>query len=102
MGEGLQVFDSGGNVVMDISTIVGRQIAIIDASAISGSMSIAGLSDGTPFAIPILNTAGGVTGYGAITAPVVTFSGNTVSWTRQNYPFVGATIPSCQLLLGVY
>ncbi|WP_156369530.1 hypothetical protein [Duganella sp. Leaf126] len=90
-----------GDLVMDVSTLVGRQIAIIDASAMTGSAVVAGLDQGIPFAIPVMDTRTGISGYAAITLPVVTFSGNTVSWQRQGYNFV-SEVPPCQLVLGVY
>ncbi|KQQ31985.1 hypothetical protein ASF61_16755 [Duganella sp. Leaf126] len=86
---------------MDVSTVVGRQIAIIDASAMTGSAVVPGLDQGIPFAVPVMDTRTGISGYAATTLPIVTFSGNTVSWQRKGYEFV-SSVPPCQLVLGVY
>jgi len=99
MAAGLQVWDASGNLILDTSTIVGRIIGIIDASASSGSATVAGLDQGTPFAIPQLTQSSSVL-YGTNTYPNCTFSGTTVSWTRDTWPG-GITLQPCNLILGV-
>jgi hypothetical protein len=99
MAYGLQTWDANGNLLIDTSTIIGRIIGVIDASAASGSATVAGLDQGTPFAIPQLYQ-GTAQDYGTNTYPDCTFSGNTVSWTRQSYPS-GVGLAPCNLILGV-
>lgn len=109
MEAGLQAFDPvTGATNMDISTIVGRLIATIDASAMGGSVAVAGLDQGIPFAIPIMDSTygdhwseAGRYSCPTITLPVCTFSGNVVSWTRQAMPANTVAAPACQLILGV-
>lgn len=99
MPAGLQVWDEAGNLIIDTSTFMGRLIASIDASAMSGTATVPGLDQGIPFAIPILDVGSGVQTYATVSMPQVTFSGNSVSWTRQTPASGGA--PACQLILGV-
>lgn len=102
MPAGLQVWDGSGNIMLDTSTIIGRTLGIIDASASSGSANVPGLDQGTPFAIPLLgqNAYPTTPQYDALTIPRCTFSGTTVSWVRQAIP-TGYSTPSCKLVLGV-
>lgn len=101
MTMGLQVWDAQGRLIIDQSTVMGRVIGIIDANASSGSAYVAGLDQGTPFAIPMLqqDAQNGPT-FGTNTYPDCSFSGNTVSWTRQARPS-GVPLAPCKLLLGV-
>jgi hypothetical protein len=100
MTVGLQVWDASGNLIIDQSTVLGRVIAIIDANTSSGSVSVPGLDQGTPFAIPMLQQ-GGASETPTNTYPDCTFSGTVVSWTRQAYPS-GTALAACKLLLGVH
>lgn len=99
MPAGLQIWDEAGNFILDTTSIVGRLIGTIDASAMSGSVNVVGLDQGTPFAIPIMDVGSGAQTYSTISLPIVTFSGSTVSWTRQG--IASGTPVSCQLILGV-
>lgn len=100
MPAGLQVWLPDGTLVIDTSTYLGRTLAVIDASAISGSVSVAGVDQGIPFAIPVLHSTGGNITVGAVTIPQCTFSGSTMSWIRQAPP-TGYVMPGCTLILGV-
>ena len=100
MAAGMQVWDAQGNIIFDTTSIVGRVIGVIDASATSGSAVVVGLDQGTPFAIPQLQKNTLSILINTDSYPVCTFSGNTVSWTRYSYP-VGVQLTSCNLILGV-
>lgn len=99
MPAGLQVWDTDGVLQIDTSSYIGRLIGTIDASAATGSTSLAGLDSGLPFAIPVTQQIDGQYS-GMESIPVCTFSGNTVTWTRQSPP-TGYSMPSCTLILGV-
>lgn len=102
MPDGLQTWDENGNILIDTTTVVGRTLGVIDASAASGSATVVGLDQGTPFAVPLIQGGGNsyYYVYDALTIPRCTFSGTTVSWVRQAPP-IGYGTPSCSLLLGV-
>lgn len=101
MTMGLQVWDEQGRLMINQSTVMGRVIGMIDASAARGSAYVPGLDQGAPFAIPILQQgSNGFVQFGTNTYPDCTFTGNTVSWTRQAYP-LGVPLAACKLILGV-
>lgn len=100
MGIGLEVFDAQGNSIFNTTSIVGRLIGVIDASAASGSAVVPGLDQGTPFAIPQLLQASVNANINTNSYPICTFNGNTVSWVRHAYPTYTA-LPGCNLILGV-
>jgi hypothetical protein len=99
MTVGLQVWDEQGRLMIDQTTVLGRLVGIIDANTASGSAYVAGLDQGVPFAIPMLQQDSAAH-YGTNTYPNCTFNGNVVSWTRQAYP-TGVALAACKLLLGV-
>lgn len=100
MPAGLQVWLPDGTQVIDTSTYIGRTLATVDASAISGSVVVPGLDQGIAFAIPILHSSAGNITVGAVTIPLCSFSGTTLSWTRQAPP-AGYALPGCTLITGV-
>lgn len=100
MPAGLQVWLPDGTQVIDTSTYIGRTLVTVDASAISGSVVVPGLDQGIPFAIPVLHSNAGNITVGAVTIPQCTFSGTTLSWTRQAPP-TGYALPGCTLIMGV-
>lgn len=101
MTMGLQVWDEQGRLMIDVSTVMGRLIGVIDANTASGSAYVPGLDQGTPFAIPMLAQGSNAAAqFGTNTFPNCTFNGNTVSWTRMVYPF-GTPLLACKLVLGV-
>lgn len=104
MGIGVQTFNASGVIDMDTTTQVGRLLKIIDASASSGSVNIAGLANGVGFAVPILYEAvAGGTGaisYAMQGAPYVSFNGMTMSWTR-NPPPTNSSLGPAYLIVGV-
>lgn len=99
MGFGLEIYDPAGVKMMDASTLVGRLIAIIDCNTASGSAVVTGLDQGVPFGIPMVQLAPSYPS-GTHSYPDCTYSGNTVSWTRQTIPG-GPSLPPCKLVLGV-
>lgn len=73
---GLQVWDEAGRVVMDSTTRLGLAIGVLQTGTSNGSYSDARLLGGSPFII-VSPDSMGLT----ISVPVVTVSGQTVSWT---------------------
>lgn len=102
MAQGLQVWDANGILQLDTSRLMGRFLTVIDASAPTGAVDIAGLNTGTGFAVPLsdANPEDPNQQNAAMCYPVCSFSGNTISWSRPDAP-VGWSRPSCQLLVGV-
>lgn len=92
MGVGLQIFDGGGNVVLDTSTRAGRVlgIALINAGS-SGSLTNSGFSEGTPFWQAMGDYGSRVVG------PAVSVNGNTLSWS-----WPASSSGQFRLLYGVY
>lgn len=98
MGHGLEIYDPAGVLMMNAATLVGRLIGIIDCNTASGSAYVAGLDQGVPFAIPMIQLASAYN-YGTNSYPDCTYGGNTVYWTRQET--AGLAMPPCKLILGV-
>ena len=75
MPQGLQVWDSSGNLIVDTNSSLGVILGThtITKSAGNGSLSVGDLSLGTPFFTVITSTG---TFY-----PIVSVSGSTISWT---------------------
>lgn len=100
MAAGAQTYDANGYLQLDTSSFVGRFVAIVTIPATaSGSMTVAGLSAGTGFAIPYPVNAS-AQGMHFATAPACSFSGNTLSWIRPANPS-WPTMQPMQLLVGV-
>lgn len=104
MSAGLQVFDSSGKLVLDSSSYIGRFISIINASASRGSASVPGIVGKEPFWSCIVysrNQSGTNSVISSIqTAPYVTFSGSTVSWTRSSPP-KGFVLNTAYIIVGI-
>ena len=96
MPAGFQAWDASGNTVVDLSTRLGRILGVHTTGSSNGSITNAGLAQGTPFALvsqPNSTVANGGTFY---PSPTVSFSGTTMSWT-----FPGTGAPST-IVYGVY
>lgn len=98
MPAGLQVFNDDGSILLDTSYVIGRLLGVIDCNSASGSAYMAGLDQGIPFAVPMIQISTAYN-YGTNSYPNCTFSGNTVSWTRQTA--AALNLPPCKLILGV-
>lgn len=103
MAAGLQVWDAQGVQILDTSTFVGRFLASVNiGTGTSGSFVVAGLSQGIPFAIPVIvanNSSQSYLSPTMLTMPVCTYSGDTVNWTRIQ-PGNSSGLPSCTLIVG--
>ena len=93
MAHGLQVFDSSGNTIIDISTKVGNIVGTVNTGTTNGSVTDSKLSTGIP--IYILYS---LATYSAA-QPVVTASGSTISWDWGSISS-GGRVP-CILIYGV-
>ncbi|MCE0495775.1 hypothetical protein [Vibrio salinus] len=109
MPAGLQVFTSSGLKILDTSSLIGRQIGsfTVPANSVSGAVTVVGLDQGIPFVIP--QVSGGTTGVflgtqvvNAIFVPKCTFSGTTVSWSRNSKGSAPYTLPAVTFFVGVY
>lgn len=93
--QGLQVFDRGGNIVLDITDRLSRVLGSVNTGAVAGSTSNAALSSGTPWH---MNTNADGTIMGTSDAQcVVSFSGTTMSWS-----YGAGTAKNVDILYGVY
>lgn len=90
MPAGIQVWDSAGVLVVDISDRLARVLGTFNVFSGPGSRVDANLASGTPWAVvtPLSVTENGM--------PVVTFntSTNTMSWTNA--------AAACTITYGVY
>lgn len=96
MSYGVRTFDANGGVIIDTSSRLSRVLGetTVSASSITGSVSVAGFDQGTPWWACV---AGGTTqGYFNIT-PSISRSGNTLSWDWGNLPRA-----NCKLIFGVF
>lgn len=75
MSEGLQIFNSSGVVVLDISDDTGKTLGIANITAnTAGSVTDARFSFGQPFWVILLEDSGNY--------PLVTYNSNTLSWNN--------------------
>ena len=80
MPQGLQIWDSSGNLVFDTNTAAGRVLGIADITATtSGSASNAGFATGTAFWFFQTKTTSYFT-----EVPSITLSGTTLSWDNTS------------------
>ena len=80
MPQGIQVWDAGGNLILDTSTVTVRILAVITiAGNTSGNVTSTQFSTGIPFYFfqPFQYLIGNF-------QPTVTFTGNTMSWSLPN------------------
>lgn len=79
---GLQTFDSEGDLMVDTNDRLGRLLGYLTGQANEGTITDDKLLEGTPWAVFILeNTYGGAS---FLVEPV--FDGNTMSWSRTDFP----------------
>lgn len=94
MPQGLQVFDAGGNLTLDVTDRISRVLGVVTIAAnASGSVSSAGFSGLSPFwfCVPLASFDSYL--------PEFSFDAgtNTLSWT---WPFTG--VADCRLVYGAY
>lgn len=93
MPQGLQVFNSGGAVICDITDRLTRMLGSQTISG-NGSIVVSQFSQGAGFyfTIPLAEFEGALTQY-----PIVEISGTTLSWSTPDTPHI-----SVVLYYGVY
>ena len=90
MAAGLKIWDASGNLIVDLTTRIGRVVAVQAVGANStGSVTVSQLAQGDPFTAFLTNVLSG--------KPLVTVSGTTVSWSPDAQGFAAGNI-----LIGVY
>lgn len=90
MGVGLKVWDASGNLIVDLTTRIGRIVALQAVAAnSSGSVVVPQLSQGDPFTAFQIDVLSG--------KPLISVSGTTVSWSPDAQGFAAGTI-----MIGVY
>jgi hypothetical protein len=97
MPQGLQVFNSSGVLIVDMTDRLTRTIGEIDTGVSNGSFIDPYLSTGTPwfFTLPSFD------GFSVVDAPCsITISGNTISWIFDLSD--GAVASSRKIIYGVY
>ena len=94
MPQGWQAFDASGNLIVDVSTRLGRVLGVQTLTAATGgSVTNANFASGTPFwMLSNVSVAGA-------RQPEITFSGTTLSWS---FPGVGWSGETYRLVYGVY
>jgi hypothetical protein len=80
MAEGLQVFDSSGNKILDVSDSLTKYLYVATVGPGNGSVTVAGLVGGRPW-FTAYRLSSNATQY---LAAKFTISGTTVSWTYQS------------------
>ena len=85
MTQGLQVWDASGNLILDTSYDTGFILGVVDfaTAAQSGSLTDANFANGTPFFFDIGTIAN------MLSAPTVTYSGTTMTWTATDGTYSG-------------
>lgn len=96
MPAGLRVWDAAGNLIVDLSTSMGRVLGVQFVNTATGSFDHAGLSQGTPFAL-VGGEAPATGGDPWAWAPSVDVTGTTLSWDFGDRPAGPAWI-----IFGVY
>lgn len=104
MAAGLQVFDGNGRVTFDTNYRVSRMLGFFQPPMGTGVYTDNRLTTGIPFAFyvyeGIVDTFGPYNAMPHLTAPKVTFSGNTMTVTRNSFPTEGQN-EVCTLYYGV-
>lgn len=80
MAAGLQVFNANGQLIVDLTTRMSRLIEVIDPGLSDGSKAFPSVNNSIAAILSDYSAAQSGSG-GAGALPVVSVSGNTVSWT---------------------
>lgn len=91
MPAGLQVWNSGGQLIADVSDRFGRVIGVTDTGSSNGSVNVSGLSLGEPWVAVQPYTSN------VFHTPTVNVSGTLITWT-----FPESTKGPCLLIYGVF
>lgn len=84
MAQGLQIFDSAGALVLDITDRLTRILGEFTTTTANGSITDANLTSGTPWFYKISDD----NPFNAICT--ITISGTTISWTFSSYGVITA------------
>ena len=82
--DGFRVWDAAGNLIVDEAVRTGRRVAEHAVTGTSGTFSAPGLGEGEPWDVFATTSIGG--------SPIVSYSGDTVSWTWEGDYVPGAII----------
>lgn len=96
MPQGLQTFDAAGNLLVDLSTRLGRVLGLTVLTTQNGSFSDPAFAEGTPFVL-FGAQAGTQGGDPWAFSPNVVVSGTTLSWDWGDLP-----LAPISLIYGVY
>lgn len=93
MAAGLQCFDAQGRLMFSVTDRLARVLGTVNTGAVSGSTTHAGFSGNQPYFVFFPD-------YGSSDAwwPVVSISGNTLSWSYSN---ASGNVPGF-ILFGIY
>lgn len=97
MPVGLQVWDSNGDISVDLSERLGLAIGVIDTGTSNGSISVPQFQGNTPFHYSLALADN------SSTSPRVSISGTTLSWVFVDIIINGQLSPrvSSTILYGV-
>lgn len=106
MAQGMQVFKSNGEMLIDTSTLVGNLINSFTTTQKSGSITNSLLSTGTPFGFATVGSVpvgeSGAPNYLEAPAwPTISISGNTLSWSWVDEESVPSSNP-ITIVYGVF
>jgi hypothetical protein len=104
MPAGLQIWNASGALILDATQRCGRVLSIQQLTGgVSNSYTDSRLSQGTPFvAYQRDKTCHLSYGYGGIQSPVISISGNTVTWTYSALNASYDEYAAGLLVIGVY
>lgn len=94
MPQGLQIWNSSGNAILDVTDSLTRVLGMVQTSGgvnASGSLSDARLLTGRPWFTIVLQL---IENY----VPTVTIDGATISWSAEQY----FPASPCLLIYGIY
>ena len=88
MASGLQVFNSSGTLIMDASTITTEYLGTFTANAGSGSFSDGNIGSRNVW-VQEISHSDVSNQWGLYIKPVISVSGNTISWSQPSGFSVG-------------
>jgi hypothetical protein len=97
MPQGLQVWDAGGNLVLDITDSITRVVAVIDVAA--GASGTYQLPEGRPFWYSCNNTFSAAS---SSYAPAVSVNSSNLLSYSAGGSLPGTAADNCKLMVGVY
>jgi hypothetical protein len=100
--QGLQIFDAGGNVVLDVTDRLTRVLGEFETGTSDGFITDTNLDYGTPWFIAKLNGSvtvkEGYNSYYSSSVPIlISFNSQSLSWS-----FSGGSVANHHIVYGVY